>query len=262
MTSVDQAKTNYAAMIGLIEKAIKEKKPDLILFPENCLYMRLQEGEKITGFDLSDFYFLELSKIASQNNVALHLGALPLRLHGKLFNASVYIDGFGNISSSYQKIHLFDIQLEGQKANRESDVFTHGEKPAILELKGWQLGQTICYDLRFSELFNFYAKKHVHAILVPSSFLVKTGMAHWEVLLRARAIESQCYILAAAQAGKHQSEKGIRETFGHSLIIDPWGQVLKQAQSSGPEIIYYDLSCHDLDKVRRQIPMKNHRRMT
>ena len=260
MTSSDDEQKNFSQINDLLSK--ENEHFDLICFPENSLYMRIQEGEKIQGLELSNPVFAQASELAIQKKSALHFGSLPLRIDGHLRNASVFVTADGKIKPSYYKIHLFDIDLEGQAPVRESDIYTHGEEPKILEVEGWHIGQTICYDLRFSELFSYYAQHSVEMILVPASFLVKTGHAHWEVLLRARAIESQAYVIAAAQAGTHTGKKtGSRETYGHSLIIDPWGQILKEAKTMGPELLKYELELNRVQAVRKQIPMRQHRRM-
>jgi nitrilase len=129
-----------------------------------------------------------------------------------------------------------------------------------MELKGWKIGLSICYDLRFSELFLTYAKQAVDLILVPSAFLVPTGRAHWHVLLRARAIEAQAYVLAAAQGGKHISGKAQRETFGHTLAVGPWGEVISELEEA-PGHIIIELRPESITKVREQIPMDGHRRL-
>ena len=148
---------------------------------------------------------------------------------------------------SYEKIHLFDIELDGLSPVRETDLFKHGKFPSVFKVRGWEIGQAICYDLRFAELFLEYAKQGVDLVLVPAAFLVETGRAHWEVLLRARAIESQCYIVAAAQAGKHLGcQGGHRMTYGHSLAIDPWGTVIWQGNSVGAECKLVILKIRDL----------------
>lgn len=261
MTSVDDVEVNLKQILTLLEQLPKNEKTDLILLPENCLFMRLKEGEKIQGFDLTEPVFATLAKKAKENNFAIHLGSLPLRMDGALFNSAVMIQADGSFKATYQKVHLFDIDLEGQKSVRESDVFRHGQGPSSFDLNTWHVGETICYDLRFSELFSRYAKLGADVIVVPSAFLVTTGKAHWEILLRARAIESQCYILAPAQAGHHQSARGERYTYGHSLIVDPWGQILQQGSSDKPEVLWGRLEKAKIESVRRQIPMKGHRRL-
>jgi predicted amidohydrolase len=204
----------------------------------------------------------ELAELAKSKKIWLHLGSLPLREQGELSNASVLISPTGEVKCSYQKIHLFDISLPDQVPVRESDVFKPGSQPQILEINGWHIGQTICYDLRFSELFNWYAQHSVELILVPSAFLVPTGKVHWEILLRARAIESQAYVVASAQAGHHIGKAGgSRDTFGNSLVVDPWGQIIAQGKPEGPQTLLVMLDMDKVQSVRRQIPMKNHRRL-
>lgn len=262
MTSIDDVDTNLMQIEALLEDIFKNAKPRFVGFPENCLYMRITEGEKIEGFSLSHKAFSRLAELAQKYQTHLHLGSVPLFVEGHLYNSSVLISPEGKVTPTYQKMHLFDIQLEGQKAIRESDVFRHGQKPNIIEVDGWRIGETICYDVRFAELFSQYARKEVDLILVPAAFLVKTGEAHWEILLRARAIESQSYLMAAAQGGTHKSMRsGLRETFGHTLIIDPWGAISGQVEERKVGYTVATLSKDRIDSVRRQIPMKFHRRL-
>lgn len=258
ITSIDDVESNLKMIFSLLSH-LKSQEVAAVFFPENCLYLRLKEGEKINGFRLSHPAFKELSDWARNMKIGLHLGSVPMLDGDHLFNSTVWIDESGRAEVTYRKIHLFDIQLENQRPIRESDVFKRGEGPQILHLNGWKLGQSICYDLRFSDLFHFYAKQHVDALLIPSSFLVKTGQAHWEVLMRARAIESQCYVVASAQAGVHKSPRGQRETYGHSVVIDPWGTTMVDLQSS-PKMKVVELSQDRIRAVRAQIPMKDHRR--
>jgi Predicted amidohydrolase len=262
MTSIDDVDSNLMQIEALVEEAFQKAKPRLVCFPENCLYMRIIEGEKIEGFTLENPVFHRLSELAKTNDCYLHLGSVPLYLENHLYNSSVLITPKGEVRPTYQKMHLFDIQLEGQKAIRESDVFRHGQHPSIIDIDGWKVGETICYDVRFAELFSQYARKEVDVILVPAAFLVKTGEAHWEILLRARAIESQSYLLASAQGGTHKSiRQGSRETHGHTLIIEPWGDVAGQVQKRSPGVAIAKLSRDRIEAVRRQIPMSFHRRI-
>lgn len=263
MTSVDDGPTNQAVMLKLIDEALqKNPSTQLISFPENCLYMRLREGEKIAGIELSSELFVPLCKVARERNVHLHLGSIPLREQGQLSNATLLINTKGEILNPYKKIHLFDIHLEGASPIRESDLFGGGERPSLVQIEGWHLGMAICYDLRFSELFSWYAQHSAEVILVPSAFLPATGEAHWEVLLRARAIESQAYVLAAAQAGEHVSATGARrKTYGNSMIVDPWGRIMTRARTNLPEVLTATLNLQEISKVRKQIPMHSHRRL-
>lgn len=262
MTSIDDVDSNLMQMSSLVEEAFKKDQPRLVCFPENCLYLRTVEGQKIAGFEASHDAFKELAELAKQYKTYLHLGSVPLFVEGHLYNSSVLITPEGSVQPTYQKMHLFDIQLEGQKPLRESDVFRHGQKPNIIDVDGWRIGEAICYDVRFAELFSQYARKEVDLILLPAAFLVKTGEAHWEILLRARAIESQAYLIASAQGGTHQGvQGGSRETYGHSLIIDPWGTVVGQVEQRSPGVALVRLRRDKIASVRQQIPMKFHRRL-
>ncbi|MFN8791121.1 MAG: carbon-nitrogen hydrolase family protein [Bdellovibrionales bacterium] len=258
ITSIDDVDANLKMILDLLS-AVNPGEVDVVFFPENCLYMRLKEGESVKGLQASDSAFQKIADWAKHSRCAVHLGSVPLVQGAQLYNASMWIDAQGQIQPSYTKTHLFDIELEGQRPIRESDVFAHGSGPRTLNVGEWRLGQSICYDVRFSELFHAYAEEGVEVILVPSAFLVKTGQAHWEILLRARAIESQCYIIASAQSGQHRSPRGQRETYGHSLIVDPWGQKILEILDS-PKLQIAELALREIQKVRQQIPMKNHRR--
>lgn len=262
MTSVDSTEKNWQQIQRLLEGQ-DLKNTDLICLPENSLFMRVKEGDKIPGLKLSDNIFEKLSELAQVHAVHLHLGSVPLVKSDRLVNASVWINDQGKINVSYEKIHLFDIQLEGATPIRESDVFESGQGPSVIEINGWKIGQSICYDLRFAELYVKYAQVPVDIILIPSAFLVPTGRAHWDLLVRARAIESQSFVVAPAQAGVHRGEKGgERSTYGHSLFVDPWGEVIKKGEADRPEVLRATLSKSRLESVRKQIPMGSHRRLT
>ena len=261
MTSINDVSANLKTMLGQLRE-LESDVPDLVCFPENALYLRVREGDKIQGLELKDAAFLELATWAKKFGSVLHVGSVPLTGEGKLFNSSLLITPDGAIRDSYQKIHLFDVDVEGHKPVRESDVFAHGANPEVIDVKGWKLGSSICYDMRFPELYLKYAKMGVDAILIPSAFLVPTGKAHWEILIRARAIESQAYVLAAAQGGNHQGvDGGTRQTYGHSIAVDPWGVVMAERTEDGPGVLRIQLSKDRIESVRKQIPMKNHRRL-
>lgn len=264
MTAVDSVQANLHQIENLIGEVAEGSGVRLFCFPENCLYLRIVEGEAIPPFTLEDKVFSDLAVIARRRRAFLHLGSVPLQMGDFLYNSSVVITDEGKIESTYQKIHLFDIQLTGQKAIRESDVYRHGRGPGIFEVDGWKIAQSICYDLRFAELYAQYAREHVDLILVPAAFLVKTGEAHWEVLLRARAIESQCYVVASAQAGRHKSTHGasVRETYGNSLVVDPWGHIDSRLSENEKQTSVCTLSKAKIAQVRAQIPMAQHRRIS
>ena len=261
MTSTDDVDANLMQIESLIEQIDPAQGVRIAFFPENALYLRLKEGESIRGVLLEDDVVAKLQEHARSRRMHLHLVS-PFRLDGHLYNSSLWITDFGELRPSYQKMHLFDIALINGPTVRESDVFRHGSAPSIIEVDGWRFGESICYDLRFSELYSLYARNGVDGILVPAAFLSKTGEAHWDILLRARAIESQCYVLAAAQAGVHRgTDGGVRETYGHSLVVAPWGSVSQQLKEKGPGVLIQTLQRAELERVRSQIPMSDHRRL-
>jgi predicted amidohydrolase len=255
MTSVDDWTANIDWCAQKIQ-SVSNQNVDVICFPENALYMRLIKSAKIPAATVEAHRFDVFENLAKSLNTFLYFGSVPLVIDGKTYNSTLIFTPAGQRLTPYQKVHLFDIQLAGQEAIRESDEFNHGDGPSILDIKGWKWGLSICYDLRFSELYSKYANQAVDIISVPSAFLVPTGEAHWHTLLRARAIESQAFVVASAQSGSH---KGIRETYGHSLIVNPWGAILLDMTTVGVSVM--ELKKSDIKRVREQIPMSSHRRL-
>lgn len=260
MTSVDDVAENLRVVADHYIRAAGAN-ADLIIFPENTLYFRIQSGSQLKNIELNGPEFSTLQKLVDGNKTSLML-TTPLKSGAKFTNSTVLLNPGEKPRIVYSKIHLFDVDVEGAPPVRESDHFVNGEKPELLEFRGWKIGLSICYDLRFSELYLNYAQR-ADLILVPSAFLVPTGEAHWHVLLRARAIESQCYVAAPAQAGEHISVSGdgqVRRTYGHSLVVDPWGRIIDEI-TSGLDVRTVELKPDSIEKVRRQIPMKAHRRL-
>ena len=274
MNSVDSYEKNFSQIQDLTKdltlpsvahlQDLKAKKaePLWVFLPENCLFQRIREGDRIPPVKIGDPIFSKLLDLASQQGTAFHLGSVPMQESSRVFNASVIVNPWGEgVRVSYRKVHLFDIHLDGRAPIRESDLFTPGPGPEILEIGSVKIGQSICYDLRFSELYSKYSALGAQILLVPASFLVPTGQAHWETLLRARAIESQAFVVAAAQSGTHHGVSGgVRETYGHSMIVDPWGRVLQELPN-GKGVLQCDLDLSMVSKVRLQIPMSQHRKL-
>lgn len=260
LNSSDDIQQNFSQIKKIILQAQSEQ-PKVLFFPENTLYFRINPDEAVQAISLDDKMISGLKDLCAKTQIAIHF-TTPVLEEGKVFNASIYIDAQGAADVVYRKIHLFDIELSGQQPMRESDAFTRGSRPEIFSIDNFKIGSSICYDIRFAELYSIYAKIEVDIILVPAAFLVKTGQAHWEVLLRARAIESQCYVIAAAQSGVHQSKlvEFRRETFGHSMFVDPWGEATV-INTQGVGIFFTELKQELIQSVRKQIPMKDHRRL-
>lgn len=234
---------------------------DIVFFPENSLFFRISEKDSITYLSSDAPEFKKIAAVCVQKKVHAHIGSVAFMDNGIPSNASILITAAGKVIPSYKKLHLFDIQLNQEKAIRESDCFRRGESPAVINLKGWRFGQTICYDIRFSELYRYYSSIKVDALLIPAAFLKKTGVAHWHILNRARAIESQSYVISSAQMGPHYSRQGdhlVRETFGHALCVSPWGEVLADLEIM-PTVSVLELDKAQIDNVKKQIPMDNHR---
>lgn len=264
MCSVNSIEKNLQSIFDLLatlETLSSSEKPKIVFFPENSLFFRIDEGEPLKSVHIKSESVLKLDQWVKNNNIDLML-TTAIEKSGKIFNSTLFLSTKSHPKVVYDKVHLFDIQLENQRPIRESDVFTHGSGPVIFEYDELKIGLSICYDIRFSELYNYYGKNHVDLILIPAAFLVKTGLAHWEVLLRARAIENQCYIVAPAQSGIHHSltSEQTRETFGHAMLIDSWGQIQLDAKDQ-LGLFLFDLKKEDIHKIRTQIPMKNHRRL-
>jgi deaminated glutathione amidase len=195
--------------------------------------------------------------LAKELKIYLHIGSLALRFSPeKAVNRSFLIAPDGMVLASYDKIHMFDIDLPGGESYRESANYQPGETAVISDLPWGRIGLTICYDLRFPALYRALAEAGAFFLTVPSAFTRKTGEAHWHVLLRARAIETGCFVFAAAQAGRHENK---RETYGHSLIIAPWGEILAEGGTE-PGIFMAKIDPSRVDAARKSVPSLQHGR--
>ena len=196
-----------------------------------------------------------LAKLSEELKVWILAGSVSVKTsETKLANRQLLFSPQGEIVASYDKIHMFDVDLPNGEKYRESDLFAGGGKLALVDMDGIKLGMTICYDVRFSYLYRALAKQGAQIISIPAAFTVPTGEAHWEVLLRARAIETGSFIIAPAQTGEHD---GGRKTWGHSMIIDPWGKVLSDG-GKDIGIIYANIDMADVTKARNAIPALKH----
>ncbi len=195
--------------------------------------------------------------LAAELGIWIHIGSLIIKIaDDKLANRSFLIDKYGCVTARYDKIHLFDVDLGAGETYRESALYRAGDQAVIAETPWGRVGLSICYDLRFPELYRQYGNAGARVIMIPAAFTVPTGRAHWHTLLKARAIETGAFVLAAAQTGLHETG---RETYGHSLIIDPWGRVVADG---GSEVGYIsaDLSLEKVDETRKRMPSLMHSR--
>lgn len=261
LSSTDNIEANSVQIFTLLSGFYEWESVDLVCFPENCLFMRLDDNDPVEVIDVKHACIERLRNFAVEKQTCLFLGSVPTKINDSVFNSTMIINSDGNCICPYQKIHLFDVVLDNEKKICESNAFSHGKEPFVWEFKGWKVGLSICYDVRFGELYNYYAKREVDMIMIPSAFTVPTGRAHWQVLLQARAIECQAYVVAPAQGGIHQGlgDKS-RKTWGHSMVVDPWGEVLVEVEES-PDLVTCNLDPERVAKVRRQIPIGLHRRL-
>jgi predicted amidohydrolase len=199
-----------------------------------------------------------LRELATRHGLWLVGGGMAERVPGDLrrtYNAAVAIDPRGQVAAHYRKVHLFDVDIPGGATLRESDSTARGDELAVLDIDGARIGLTICYDLRFPELYReLVLDRGAEVLLVPAAFTAHTGAAHWHVLLRARAIENQAWLVAAAQWGRHNDK---RESYGHTLIVDPWGTVVGE-QASGDGVVMATLDSEAVAKRRAQMPCAQH----
>lgn len=193
-----------------------------------------------------------VAAIARKHGIFLHLGSLAIALDGQKFaNRSVLFTPDGQIAATYDKIHLFDATLPGLRDYRESLTYRGGETAVVADAGAFRLGMSICYDMRFPALFRALAEAGADVLAVPAAFTVPTGQAHWETLLRARAIETGSYVIAAAQGGQHENG---RATYGHSTIIDPWGKVIAGNSDDAPGVIFADYDPALVAEARGRVP--------
>jgi predicted amidohydrolase len=198
-----------------------------------------------------------LREAARQLSIYIHVGSLAIKVSpDKAANRSFLINRAGEVIARYDKIHMFDVDLANGESYRESRTYRPGDLAVLADLPWGRLGVTVCYDLRFPALYRALAEAGTLFFSIPSAFTVQTGEAHWHVLLRARAIENGCFVFAAAQGGTHASG---RETYGHSLVVDPWGQILAEGGTE-PGVIFADIDPAQVTAARARIPSLHHGR--
>ncbi len=257
-SSQDDKAANLAAVEALIDQAVAEERPELVALPEVWVHQGLSaEGKQAAAETLPDGEaYQRLQRLARRHRIVLHGGSLIERAGERLFNTTVVFDPDGRELARYRKLHRFDITTPDGREFRESATFGRGEEVVTCDVPGARIGCTICYDLRFPELFRRLADAGADLMLVPAAFTLQTGKDHWEVLLRARAIETQCFVLAPAQWGPYAD--GRRACYGHSLVVDPWGHVLARA----PDRVGYvaaRLDLAEIGRVRGRMPIAAHR---
>ena len=256
MTSGSNKEKNLKQAERLITKAAKAK-AKFIALPEVFNFRgKLNEAAKVAE-TIPGYSTRFISKLANKFKVWILIGSLMEKTNNKPYNTSVLIGPKGKIIAKYRKIHLFDIRLKGKEI-LESKRNQAGKTPKLVSVKKAKVGLSICYDLRFPELYRQYSKKGAEIICIPSSFTKPTGEAHWHTLIKARAIENLAYVIAPNQAGVGSG--GIK-TYGHSLIVDPWGKILAEGPANGEAVIFAEIDLDYLRKIRENLPALEHRKL-
>lgn len=244
-----EALVRRAAQGGAVYVQTPENTAIMELEPER-LFAEIVAEEECTPLE-------RLKSLAKELGIFLHIGSLAIKLEQtKIANRSYLIAPDGEIAARYDKLHLFDVDLAGGESYRESRNYRPGAKAVLAELPWGRLGLSICYDLRFPQLYRALAAAGASFIAVPAAFTRQTGEAHWRVLLRARAIETGAFVLAAAQGGLHENG---RSTYGHSMIVSPWGEVLAEAGEE-PQVLFAEIDPRLSEEARAKVPSLKHGR--
>src|SRR5690349_18777092 len=249
---------NIDNAVRLIAEA-KQAGADYVLTPEmtNILAAKREQLFAKVAAEEQDATLSSLRELARKLSIYIHIGSLAIKASPeKAANRSFLIDRQGEIAARYDKIHMFDVDLAGGESYRESNTYRPGELAILADLPWGRLGLTVCYDLRFPALYRALAEAGASFLAIPSAFTRQTGEAHWHVLVRSRAVENGCFVFAAAQGGKHENG---RETYGHSLIVDPWGRVLAEGGTE-PGLVMAEIDPAQAAAARAKIPSLRHGR--
>lgn len=261
LNSKEDLSANLENCAQLVAKAA-DQGANFVALPENFAFMGSEANKRAIAESLdgsSGPIRSALSELASRHRIHILAGGWPLASEDpkRPYNAASVFGPNGAVEATYCKMHLFDVDAPDGVSYRESDGVTPGSDLVCVTIGAFRVGLSICYDLRFPELYRGLVDLGAEVICIPAAFTAATGRSHWEVLCRARAIESQCYVIAPGQSGRHL---GNRETFGHSLIVDPWGDVAADA-GDGTGLVLADLDKERLTKIRTQLPSLRHRRL-
>ncbi len=258
MTSTTDVDRNLRAAEALVEEAAA-RGARLVGLPENFGFLR-SEGEPVAEPQALDGPWVSrMSALSRRLDITLLLGSLPERVEGetRVHNTAVLLGPDGGTLAVYRKVHLFDIDLPGLEHLKESRAVIPGAEPVVADTACGRLGLSICYDLRFPELYRRLVRAGARILAVPSAFTERTGKDHWEVLLRARAIENLAYVMAPAQVGLHGRA---RSSHGHAMVVDPWGSILAQVPD-GEGVAVADFDFPRQDRLRRELPALDHARL-
>lgn len=252
---------NNLSLLDVFFRQAREAGAELIVLPENFAFMGSSDADKLlVAEDLGHGLIQQtVSQLARFYGIWVIAGTMPIKAHAMQAKACCLVyDSMGMRVGHYDKIHLFDVRISESEAHQESLSTERGKQVVVVDTPVGRIGLTVCYDLRFPELYRALVLKGAQLFSVPSAFTATTGEAHWEVLLRARAIENLSYVVAANQGGQHANG---RHTYGHSMIIEPWGRVLT-VQEPGTGIIFADIDLQRQQQLRQQFPCNDHHVLT
>jgi deaminated glutathione amidase len=257
MTSTADRDKNLAIVEYMARRAV-DGGANLVALPENFAYLRPENERERYAESLEGELVGRLRGLATELACHLLAGSIPERIgkSRKIHNTSILIGPTGELLAVYRKIHLFDIRMRGKVVFEESKAVAAGDEPVVVETSLGTFGLSICYDLRFPELYRRLAGRGARVVTVPAAFTMETGKDHWEVLLRARAIENQVFVLAAAQCGAHPPTN---VSYGNAMVVDPWGTVLARA-GYRETVVVADLDFGEQERVRKTLPALTHRR--
>jgi predicted amidohydrolase len=258
MRSGLEPERNLTDALALIGEA-KQAGADYVLTPEmtNILALKREHLFAKIVAEENDPTLAAMRETARKLGIYVHIGSIAIKAsHDKAWNRSFLIDRKGDLIARYDKIHMFDVDLAGGESYRESNNYRAGELAVVADLPWGRLGMTICYDLRFPALYRALAEAGASFLAIPSAFTRQTGEAHWHVLQRARAIENGCFVLAAAQGGRHENG---RDTYGHSLVVDPWGRIIAEGGTE-PGVVIAEIDPAEVATARGRVPSLNHGR--
>src|SRR5580698_69861 len=258
MRSGLKPQANLASLIASIDAA-KRNGAHYVQTPEMTNILALKRDDLFANIvaEEQDPTLATLRELARKLSIYIHIGSLAIKVTPeKAANRAFVIDRNGDIAARYDKIHMFDVDLAGGESYRESNNYRPGDLAVVADLPWGRLGLTVCYDLRFPALYRALAEAGASFLAIPSAFTRQTGEAHWHVLQRARAIENGCFVFAAAQGGRHENG---RETFGHSLVVDPWGRILAEGGTE-PSVVMAQIDPAEVAAARGKVPSLRHGR--
>ena len=263
LSSTDEPKENLELINNMINTAAA-KNVEFIALPEtaNCISNSNLHKETVLQTEKEDITLSSLTKVAKKKSIYILIGSLAIKQNKpkhKFLNRSFLINPSGSIIAKYDKLHMFDAAISASEEHIESTSFVAGKNAKIISTTIGKFGLSICYDVRFPHLYRGLSQRGAQLLTVPAAFTVPTGKAHWEILLRARAIENGAFVIAPAQSGTHNfTGGGYRKTYGHSMVVDPWGNILVNAKHSTETIAYFTCDLSKVKSARSKLPSLTH----